>query len=86
MKTIYWRQFLSAKNLNILRTKFLAKLHTLNTKCQELKKLSHFFLCVQVVKLSMSIQLSLMDKYNVSFGFLPGSNSSGTFLNACHQI
>ena len=46
------------------------------------KKLPSFLLCIQgakIIKLT-NIHLSLLDKYNVLFDFIPGSNDSGGFL------
>ena len=53
----------------------LAKLFSL------IKKSSSFFLCIQEAKISnlTNIDLSILDKYNVSFHFLPVSNNSGGF-------
>ena len=41
-----------------------------------------FILCIQEAKISKltNIHLSLLDKYNVLFDFIPGSNNSGGFL------
>ena len=59
-----------------------AKLHSLIKKCQVLKKSPSFILCIQEAKISKltNIHLSLLDKYNVLFDFIPGSNNSGGFL------
>ena len=59
-----------------------ANLHLLIKKCQVLKKSSNFILRIQEPKVSSlkKIHLSLLDKYNVSFDFIPGSNNSGGVL------
>ena len=69
-------------SVNIFSIGNPAKLHSLIKKCQVLKKSPSFILCIQEAKISKltNIHLSLLDKYNVLFDFIPGSNNSGGFL------
>ena len=66
-------------SVNIFSIGNPAKLHSLIKKCQVLKKSPSFILCIQEAKISKltNIHLSLLDKYNVLFDFIPGSNNSG---------
>ena len=69
-------------SVNIFSIGNPAKLHSLVKKCQVLKKSPSFILCIQEAKISKltNIHLSLLDKYNVLFDFIPDSNNSGGFL------
>ena len=73
------RFFYSVNNFSVANP---AKLHSLIKKYQILRKSTSFILCIQEAKISKltSIHLSLLDKYNVLFDFIPGSNNSGDFL------
>ena len=69
-------------SVNIFSIGNPAKLHSLIKKCEVLKKSTSFILCIQEAKISKLtiIHLSLLDKYNLIFDFIPGSNNSGGFL------
>ena len=69
-------------SVNIFSIGNPAKLHSLIKKYQVLKKTPSSILCIQEAKISKHthIHLSLLDKYNVLFDFIPGSINSGGFL------